>query len=513
MRPGSGKRSGYFDHFAIPMHPNGRVAAIAVDEGFALVDVEHCEELAVVPLRGESPVAFERSAEALLTMGNRGLYRWPLRFSQAEPARLDVGPAQLLRTYTPGTFAQSADGQVAAFATGAGAQIWRPLENRSLDIARDQSEVGRCDVSPDGRWVATGSNELRHGVGAKVWDAATGKLEADLPVGRICRVWFSPDGKWLVTGGGGFRVWEVGTWREGPRIPDAGLGGSCAFSRDGRWLAICDKPGVVRIIDPGTGLDVVRLTAPVQTRLYPKCFTPDGGKLIAVGVDTGTLHIFDLHLIRAQLEGLNLGWDDTGLNRSRTPSRPGRPFDVHIEVDKFITDQLLADARARVQEKDYAQAVSLLGQAVQTNPGHAEAHNNLAWLLLTAPVGFRDSNQALVHAQKANELSANTPLFGNTLGVALYRTGRFREAVSVLEKDLEAGTGSQDAFDLFFLAMAHHQLGDAAKAKECEDRGGRWFQERRGKLPSEWVKELTAFQAETRAVLAKPAVPPKAKSP
>jgi hypothetical protein len=63
-----------------------------------------------------------------------------------------------------------------------------------------------CAVSPDGRWVATGSGELLQGSGAKVWNAATGKLEAEFPVGRMAPVWFSPDGRWLVTGSGGFRL-------------------------------------------------------------------------------------------------------------------------------------------------------------------------------------------------------------------------------------------------------------------------------------------------------------------
>jgi hypothetical protein len=483
VRPVSGKRSGYFEHYGILMHPNGRVAAVPVDEGFAIVDIEHCEELVVVPIRGEAPAAFESSGEALVSIGNQGLYRWPLRFSGAGPERLNVGPPQLLRPYTPGMFAQNEDGQVAAFAYGAGALIWRPRENRSLHIARDQSEVGRCCVSPDGRWVATGSNELRHGVGAKVWDSATGKLEADLPVGRICRVWFSPDGKWLVTSGGGFRLWEVGSWREGPRIPDANLGDACAFSPDSRWLALCGKPGVVRIIDPGTGLDLMRLTAPVQTRLYPKCFTPDGGKLIALGVDTGTLHIFDLRLIYSQLSALNLGWDGEAANGSPPSGRSPRPLEVHIELGKIFTDQLVGEARARVLAKDYAQAISLLRQAIQTEPGHAEAHNNLAWLLLTAPANYRDSSQALIHARKANELSASSPLYANTYGVALYRNGNFLEAIRVLEKNLEASDGTQDAFDLYFLAMSYHRLGDAAKGKEYEDRAGKWFQARRSKLP------------------------------
>jgi hypothetical protein len=69
---------------------------------------------------------------------------------------------------------------------------------------------------------------------------------------------------------------------------------------------------------------------------------------------------------------------------------------------------------------------------------------------------------------------------------------------------LRLSQGKSDAFDLFFLAMCRHRQGDAAKAKDCHERGKQWFRERKGKLPTDWIEELTAFQAEADGVLAKP---------
>ena len=128
--------------------------------------------------------------------------------------------------------------------------------------------------------------------------------------------------------------------------------------------------------------------------------------------------------------------------------------------------------------------------------------NNQAWQLVTGPKDQRDPARALPLARKAVELEPANPLYHNTLGVALYRNGQFAAAVLELERSLKDGQGEADAFDLFFLAMCHHRLGDAAKANDYRERAVKWFQERRDKLQPVWIEELSEFQSEAAAVLA-----------
>jgi Tfp pilus assembly protein PilF len=317
-------------------------------------------------------------------------------------------------------------------------------------------------------------------------------------------VWFSPGGKWLLTTGGGlFRLWEVGSWRQGPTLGESTHNVGAAFSGDGKLLALGDHaPGVIRLVVPYTGKELARLTGPEPTRLGPQCFTPDGGHLIALGEDSREIHLFDLRSIREQLKELGLDWDAPPL-----PDAPRvRPEPLQVEVpqgnfqETLAANRLVASAGRLARAKKHTESLAALRQAIQTDPSHARAHNDLAWQLLAGPKELRDPKSALPLARKAVELAPKQSDYLNTLGVALYSNGEPREAVAVLEKSLTAGQGQRDAVALFFLAMGHARLGDAAKAKDCYDRAVKWTEARKDLSP-EHREELTAFRAEVEEVL------------
>jgi tetratricopeptide (TPR) repeat protein len=126
--------------------------------------------------------------------------------------------------------------------------------------------------------------------------------------------------------------------------------------------------------------------------------------------------------------------------------------------------------------------------------------NDRAWILATGPIEQRDPESAVMLARRAVELVPGQYDSLNTLGVALYRTGQYAQAVAVLKRSLAAGKGESDAGDLFFLAMAHHRLAHAAEARDCFDRAVRWWSEHKD-LPAQNIAELTGFRAEAEAVL------------
>jgi serine/threonine protein kinase/WD40 repeat protein len=496
----------------------GRFCAIGIEKaGVALVDIARGEETALLPLPGNGPLRFD-SEGALWTYDSAGLLRWPAADDPQTGQRRYGPPKQFYGRTNGDLHGSSTDAQLVAIPNyGRGALIFHRDSERVLPVG-PQEDVRNCAVSPDGRWIATGSHTLREGCGAKIWDAQEGRFVQDLPVLGLCGVCFSPDGKWLLTSAvEGPRLWAAGTWEEGPKLNGDQSNRRGAFSHDSTLLALGDKPGVIRLIVPDTGKEIARLTAPEQARLEPCCFTPDGTQLIAAGSETTTLHIFDLRAIREGLAELNLDWAAPPLP---VPSRgadatplPPSPLAIHFDLGDVRewakANELVQQALVQTDKKEHTKALAALRKAVELAPRYAMAQNNLAWLLLTGPKELREPAKALSAARKAVELGSNQSSCLNTLGVALYRTGQYADAIPVLERSLREQRGQADAFDLFFLAMCHHHLGDPAKAKQCYTRACDWFQEHKGKLPRGWSEELTAFQDEAETVLSQTPGPAK----
>jgi WD40 repeat protein len=455
--------------FGARASPDGRLLLVNRGDALAFVDWAGGTQVASIPLPGTTAVWFDPASE-LLTSGLTGrpkraeLLRWPVR-AEPEAGRLHVGPPEHLHesidpTMVPGC---SADGRVLAIPRRDNpcAVVLHRSENRRVPLG-PREDTRSCAVSPDRRWVATGNHSNLQGIGATVWDAKNGKKVKDFLVGGLCAVGFSPYGRWLITNGGGFRLWKVDTWQEGPPIAQADdTGGGFSFAPDGRMLALSGSFSQVRLVNPHTGAEIARLTVPEQTRVSPQCFSPDGAQLVAVGTESDLLYIWDLRALRAELKELRLDWHAPPYPKA-DPAAP-----APLEVRVALADDVLGPAGL----------------------------NDEAWRLVTDPAEQRDPARALRLIQKAVKHEPVEATLWNTLGVALYRNGQYREAVAALEKSLAAGKGQSDAFDLFFLAMCHAKLGDAAKAKDCYERAVNWFEAQKS-LPAHQVEELKAFRTE-----------------
>jgi Tfp pilus assembly protein PilF len=483
----------------------GRWLALVAYHSTSIVDLARGCELAVLPLPGNLPLRFDPAGHALWTAGDDGLLRWPMHPDSTNPNNLRVGPPERLSKLTSfSTWGASKDGTVVSIPQfDKGTLVLNCTSGSVLRLA-PQNDVRDSAVSPDKRWVATATHTAQNGWGAKVWEAGTGRQVSELPVSGLCQVSFSPDGKWLVTTGGGCRIWEVGTWREGPQL--GSNNGTCVFSADGSILALGDRTRIVRLVSPQTGHEIVRLTVPDETRLSAQSFSPDGAQLAVVGTETQLLYLFDLRAIRWGLNALDLNWDAPPLPPPRpTPSEPSR---LLVDLGDFRNQgaavRMIWKSDELIQWHKDAQALAALRIAVATDPSNAMAHNLLAWQLLMGPQDLLDPKAAVALARRAVELAPDVPECRNTLGLALYRNGQFKDAVGVLERSPAAGKGQGQAFDFFVLSMCKQRLGDKDAAKARYEQAVKWFQEERDRLSPEHLQALTSFQAEAEAELSRP---------
>ncbi len=163
-------------------------------------------------------------------------------------------------------------------------------------------------ISPDGRWVATGS---WHNPLVKVWDARSGDLVRTWTMPARTTAAFSPDGRWLATSTTEYQLWEVGNWqRKGP--PASGVEvaewNTTAFSPDGRIMARTAEGGSIQLLETSTAKPLATLEAPGSLRGARFRFSPDGS-LLAVQQRDQQLKLWDLRLIRQELAELHLDWD------------------------------------------------------------------------------------------------------------------------------------------------------------------------------------------------------------
>ena len=201
--------------------------------------------------------------------------------------------------------------------------------------------------------------------------------------------------------------------------------------------------------------------------------------------------------------------DTVRYQHARALNRLGRYRDALAEVDvlfprhsdDFALFQLRGTAYDALGEREPARLA--WEKAHSYLPKDAPELNKHARIMASGPLAGRDPERALVLARQAVALAPDQSQYLNTLGVALYGVGRYSEAINVLERSARAGRREPDAFDLFFLAMAHHGLGHPGRALTCFDRAMHW-RGRNKSLSPQHGRELTAVRAEAEAVLAGP---------
>jgi dipeptidyl aminopeptidase/acylaminoacyl peptidase len=402
-------------------------------------------------------------------------------------------------------------------------RVWTTSSTKPLaTLSGHAAPVGRLAISPDGKRIVSASADGT----LKLWDAPSGSEVATLSghegsqrseygsiVGRITGLAFSPDGKQIASASTDhtLRLWG-GTSGE----PMATLRGheapvtAMSFSPDGTRIASgSSRDDTIRIWDLASGEEVATLRAAAQddaldTRIVALAFSPDGTRLIWGSND---LNVWDsvsaaerarerrqahqryeemrpfmnrlfeeepdprLVARRVLTDG---SLDDrsrrTALNLALQRSTADRERMVLL-VDELLAEQVLVAGviDALHARPDLTKPLRALAEHLATTRGDDPSRlNRHSWQLVKKPGLSREEYlPAILGAEAACRAKPDNGAYLNTLGVARYRAGLYREALETLLRSEQlnaAAIGAAGPADVAFIAMAHHQLGHSAEA-------------------------------------------------
>jgi Flp pilus assembly protein TadD len=267
------------------------------------------------------------------------------------------------------------------------------------------------------------------------------------------------------------------------------------FSPDGHRLATSDMGTTARLWDatplppermgPSTGTADRRAEAPRAAATADPATDPEYRKALAA-------RHMDLALL--------LATDP----RSRDTARAVELAKKAVELEPKLGSFWLRLGLVHALSGDRPAAEQAFRKAEDLGPLSPLVQNHVAWFLARYPdARFRGpgravelARKAVELARKAVELAPKQGMFWNTLGVAQYRAGEWKAAIAALEKSESLAPDKHLAFNGFFLAMAHWQLGHKDEARAWYDRAVAWTDKYRVN-----DEELMHFRAEAEELM------------
>jgi tetratricopeptide (TPR) repeat protein len=409
--------------------------------------------------------------------------------------------------------------------------------------------VSHAAFSPDGRCVVTASADQT----ARVWDVGTGQpLTPRLKHnGVVSHAAFSPEGRRVVTASYDqtARVWDAATGLPiPPPLKHGGPVRHAALTPDGRRVVTASQDKTARVwdlpMDDRPAEDLVQLAEllagyrldeqggmnpldgdswnrswDILHGRYPAQFvsTPqevrewhreEAAACAAAGLWSGAILHHDLLLkldpgnadsrsLRGQALAALGHWPEAAAGFEKAQeSQPD------LQLAGWHSACLAAAGNWAAHRRACADVLAHFDKDVDGNSA-----NSLAWLCVRFRVGSGDVDRPLNLAEQAVAARPQEPAYLNTLGAALYRAGRFEDAVRKLQEAIGVQNTEGTASHWLFLALAHHRLGHTEEAKKWLAKAQRWLDQApkdgAGALPWDQRLELKLLRAEAEAVIGK----------
>jgi WD40 repeat protein len=228
------------------------------------------------------------------------------------PWESKTGEAGEPRVIWPGSWtlwaAPAPDGRGIIVSDSDGVKHVDPLAGQSRLVASAHKGIERPAMSPNGRWLFTGT---WRGDGGRLFDIQANEAVLTVEESSV-RGSISPDGNHVAIGvPGSFKLFKTDAWHA-PRVlqwepADVPLAGASAFSPDGKLLATVIAPHTVRLVDVATGEALARLPNPERLGVSELRFTPDSKSLAVVTIEREVL-MWDLEGLRRDLRANGFDW-------------------------------------------------------------------------------------------------------------------------------------------------------------------------------------------------------------
>jgi serine/threonine protein kinase/WD40 repeat protein len=400
-------------------------------------------------------------------------------------------------------------------------QVWEAATGRRIaGLALDGPS--KAKFSSDGRWLVTET----HGHGGQLWEVGTWQ-----PGLRFegCFGW-SSDGQLLALNdsAGVIRLVKPDGQEDVAVLtgPEAKWYTAICLTKDNTKLiaSLADQSALhmwdlrrirQELHDLGMDWDLPPFAAVANSDLAAKPFV--------IKVDSGMLrqppfkddhHTLAMCTLQLALQPFNR---EAYFERGLAFDRLGDPGRAVADYEMFLAltprdDRRRPEAQWRRARncyrhlKDDRKAASALAEAADASlelipwPGQfALLCNDLAWHFAKSAPGTEMPHTIVRLAHKAVELEPYNFIYQNTLGVVLYRQGRYEEAIRWLEASLRHSRQFA-SFDCYFLAMSHQRINQRAKAREYLDRANASAEDATSLTPLQ-RQELAAFRDEAEIVL------------
>ncbi len=554
FQPASTLRHDHFDRVlrGAVFSPDGQLLITYGHGGMWFWDRATGEELGHVDSGNTVSVLFRAdSTSVIMHSVGLGIYEWPIRrIVQEDHDVLSVGPPQQLHALPVSVqfpifqnslawlpdqhsvaFADNSRSQVLVISTDANESHNNASANVLFSLPSEHARMTSIAVSTDGLWAAAGGWKEES---IQVWSLADRRLAQKLPHSdhkTDTRFWvhFSPDSRWLVSAaaadkGCGYLARRVGTWERGFYRPAEAIANPMiVFAAAGGVMAFNISPSLVSIADSADGSELMRFSSSQRGNAYAAGLSDHGEEMVLTTALAPSAW-WNLRRVDQQLRSIGLAWNDAGELSDTAPpanslsdawvsaSNSGRRLRMRVDSGDLpaqLKARINADATAhemqtwRLQSENgnWATAWAAFERAMAHNPDNAKLINEVSWTVSKKSSGEPEQYQrGLELAKHLNELVPESGDYLNTLGVALYRNGKWTEAIAALKRSEELSPNRLTSHNAYFLAMSAWQLSDPATAEEWYEKAVAW-KTANPAAAARFEKELQQFHEEAASLL------------